>query len=166
MERELLEQMVVEACARGDAHATRAVEAEPHAERGLRSRTNMPCASSLRRARALERGEQQIVVLGVAHRDANAAAGDAHDAAAGEQLSAIASGSGTGDEDEVRVRLERRVAERAEPLGEPLALFEHGRDVGRCAKRREGECDGQASRRERAPGAHAARRRCRAHASR
>ena len=39
------------------------------------------------------------------------------------------------------MRLERRVAERAEPRGEALALLDHGRDVGRRAQRRERERD-------------------------
>jgi hypothetical protein len=75
VERELLEQVVVETGAGGDAYASGAVEAEPHAQGRLRRRTNVPDAASLRLLAAGERGEQQVVVLTVAHGDADASTG-------------------------------------------------------------------------------------------
>ena len=48
MERELLEQVVVETGAGGDAYASGAVETEPHAQGRLRRRANVPDAAPLR----------------------------------------------------------------------------------------------------------------------
>ena len=42
--------------------------------------------------------------------------------------------------EEVRVRLERREAERAQSVGEALALLEDGRRVGARRERRDSEC--------------------------
>ena len=85
MERELLEEDGRRAPPRRDPDAAGAVEPEPHAESGLRGRPDVARAPGLRRVRARERSEQQVVVLAVAHRDADAAAGDPDDAAAREQ---------------------------------------------------------------------------------
>jgi hypothetical protein len=91
----------------------------------------MPRTPGLRCVGAGERCEQQIVVLAVAHGDADAAAGHADDAAAGEESFGELIGVCDRQEEEVRVRLERCVAECAQLGGEPLALLEHRRDVRR-----------------------------------
>ena len=85
VERELLEEVVVEPGAGRDAHA--ALRRRAGAARGARSRRSRArgarCAPPARLAG--ERGEEQVVVLAVAHGDANRVVVDPRDAAAREQ---------------------------------------------------------------------------------
>ena len=74
VERELLEEVVVEAGAGRNAHAARAVEGEPGREARLRRRAQRACAPMTRRSdrrRAVEqprkRLDQQVVVRCIAH---------------------------------------------------------------------------------------------------
>ena len=143
MERELLEEVVVEARAGRDAHAALAVEAEPDAQLRLGRRTDVAHAPPLRRLLAGEGGEQQIVVLAVVHGDADAVVVDAHDAAAREQPVGELLRLVDRDEQEAAVRRQRRVAERPQLCGEPFALLDRRAEVGRRRERGERERRGQ-----------------------
>ena len=66
VERELLEEVVVEPRAGGDAHAAGAVEPEPDADRRLRRRAHVRTLRDCGARLAGERREQEVVVLAVA----------------------------------------------------------------------------------------------------
>ena len=145
MERELLEQVVVETGAGCDAHATGAVEPEPHAHRRLRRRADVPrrCDPAARSspASAASRRSSSSRSRTVMRMPS---ARDAHDAAAREQaLGDLRRRRRVGHEDEVRARRQRLEAERAQLAGEPLALLDDRGDVGRRAQRGERERDGE-----------------------
>ena len=112
VERELLEEVVVESRARRDADAARAVEREPDAQRGLRRRAHVAAAPLLRRRISRERGEQEVVVLAVAHGDADRVREDADDAAGGEQPVGDVARLVDRHVQEVRARRHRREAAR------------------------------------------------------
>ena len=92
VERELLEEVVVEAGAGRDAHAARAVEREPRREARLgrrAQRPRTPTAARRDRRRPVEqpreRLDEQVVVRRVAHRDADRLGVGAHDDALAQQ---------------------------------------------------------------------------------
>ena len=143
MEGELLQEVVVEPRAGGDAHRRRAVEREPHAHARLRGRAQVarPAAARRRdgggRSSARERLDEEVVVLGVAHRDADRAGQRADDdavaGAAAESIVRLGHGhdrkfarDGSG------ARPSARRARR-----EPLPLLDLRADVGRVGERRQ-----------------------------
>ena len=92
MERELLEKVVVEAGAGGDAHAARAVERDAHRDPrlgGRAQRAGAPTAARSDRRGPIEhpreRLDEQVVVRCVEHRDADRLRVGAHDQALPQQ---------------------------------------------------------------------------------
>src|SRR5207244_13147245 len=92
VEGELLEEVVVEPGARGDAHPAGPVEGEAYADPGLGGRAKMPCPASSGcgdRRRPVEcpreRLEEQVVVLAIPDAEAHRARQGPDDDARAEQ---------------------------------------------------------------------------------
>ena len=147
VERELLEEVVVEAGAGRDAHAAGAVEREPHREarlggraHGARAPARPPAAtgdgrSSTRASASTSRSSSSRSSTETRIASAYARTTMPCRSSASPSRAAVVDGH----VEEVRVRLERREAERAQRRREPLALLEHRRDVGRVGERRDRE---------------------------
>ncbi len=90
--------------------------------------------------RARERLEQQVVVVAVAHVDADPVVETrGRRARRGAARRRSPAGSSQRHEEEVRPRRQRLQTERAQRSGKPLALLDDGRDVRRLRERRERE---------------------------
>ena len=175
MERELLEEVVVEPGAGGDADAARAVEREPHRDAASR-RSRAACGRAGRRRGATGDGPVEHAARAprragrrprVAHRDRGSpSAIGAHDEPLPEQRVAERRPVLDRDEEEVRVRRERLEAERPQ-RSQRAARAPRPPAPDRGARRaRRARAPPRASRRARAPGVRSARRPSRARRAR
>ena len=151
VERELLEKVVVEAGAGGDAHAARAVEREAHGDPRLGGRAQRAGAPPAARQRPARAGRATRASASTSRSSSGASSTEtriasgigAHDDALAQQRLVEREPVVDRDVEEVRVRLERREPERAQACREPLALLEHRRRVGplgeRCDRERRGQ---------------------------
>ena len=143
VERELLEQVVVEPRAGLDDDAAGAVETEADAHPGLSGRAEMSDATAggFRDGRwsvehPCERSKQQVVVLAVPHAEADPVRVDAHHDPGAQQRAGDRLRIVERHEEEVRRRRERRKTERPQRTGADAGARRpaSGRPAGRSAR--------------------------------
>ena len=137
VKRELLEQVVVEACARRDPHAARTVERQTYADACLRGGAQDACSSLAGRSHrrgavehVCEPLEQEVVVLAVTHVEADAVREDTDDEPAAQQRFADALRFVERQEQEIRSRRQGFEPERAQRARHALAFLDLVGDVG------------------------------------